>query len=230
VPGEQFDGGSVIVTVGGAGAGHKLVSALQQRGVDAIAVATSTDDGRTDLAALFSLASPGRPLGAVVHTHVEPDSLRPATLDTLSDADWDTRCEAQIRHAVHVFQAAFDVFGPAAGRGSSPRRIIAVVPTVAILGAESLVPLATTAEGIRSLVRSTARQWGENGITINTVAVPSASLDDGAPPGPTVAVASLPDTTDHTEDLADAVAALLGPAGAVMNGQTLIADRGTVMV
>jgi NAD(P)-dependent dehydrogenase (short-subunit alcohol dehydrogenase family) len=230
VPGEQFGGGAVIVTVGGAGAGHQLVRALQARGIDAIAVATSTDDGRTDLAALFALASPGRPLGAVVHTHVEPASLQPATLDSLSDADWDTRCEAQIRHAVHVFQAAFDAFGPAAGPAAPPRRIIAVVPTVAILGAEELVPLATTAEGIRSLVRSTGRQWGGNGITVNTVAVPAASLADGAPPGPTVAVASLPPADDPVEDLADAVAALLGPAGAVMNGQTLIADRGTVMV
>jgi NAD(P)-dependent dehydrogenase (short-subunit alcohol dehydrogenase family) len=229
VPGEQFDGGSVIVTVGGAGAGHQLVSALQARGFDAIAVATSPEDGRADLAALFSLASPGRPLGAIVHTHVEPQSLQPAPLDSLSDADWDTRCEAQIRLAVHVFQAAFDVFGPATA-GAPPRRIIAVVPTVAILGAEELVPLATTAEGVRSLVRSTARQWGPNGITINTVAVPSASLAPGAAPGPTVAVPSLPDVADSTEDLADAVAALLGPAGAVMNGQTLIADRGTVMV
>jgi hypothetical protein len=65
---------------------------------------------------------------------------------------------------------------------------------------------------------------------VNTVAVPSASLAAGAPPGPTVAVASLPGTPDPVDDLADAVTALLGPAGAVMNGQTLIADRGTVMV
>jgi NAD(P)-dependent dehydrogenase (short-subunit alcohol dehydrogenase family) len=230
VPGEQFGGGSVIVTVGAAGAGHQLVRALHARGVDAIAVTTSTDDSRSDLAALFALASPGRPLGAVVHTHVTPDSLRPATLDSLSDADWDDRCEAQIRHAIHVFQAAFDAFGPIAGPGTAPRRLVAVVPTIAILGAEELIPLATTAEGIRSLVRSTARQWGANGITINTVAVPSASLAIGAPPGPTVAVASLPAADDPVQDLAEAVATLLGPAGAVMNGQTLIVDRGTVMV
>jgi 3-oxoacyl-[acyl-carrier protein] reductase len=230
VPGEQFDGGSVIVTVGGAGAGHQLVRALQARGVDAIAVTTSTDDSRSDLAALFALASPGRPLGAVIHTHVTPESLQPAPLHSLRDADWDTRCEAQIRHAVHVFQAAFDAFGPAAGPAMAPRRIVAVVPTIAILGAEELIPLATTAEGVRSLVRSTARQWGANAITVNTVAVPSASLATGAPPGPTVAVASLPEAADPVEDLAAAVAALLGPAGAVMNGQTLIADRGTVMV
>lgn len=229
MPGEQFDGGAVIVTVGDAGAGHQLVHALQQRGIGAIAVVTSPDDGRIDLAALFSLAIPRGPLTAVIHTHVGAAALEPAPLEQLSDADWDTRCEAQILHAVHVFQAAFDVFGPATDLRSSPRRIIAVVPTTAILGAEQLVPLATTAEGIRSLVRSTARQWGGNGITVNTVAVPLTSLADGAPAGPTVAVASLP-PGDPVADLADAVVALLGPAGAVLNGQTLIADRGTVMV
>lgn len=229
MPGEQFDGETVIVTVGGAGAGHQLVDALQARGIDAVGVATSTADSRADLVELFSLASPGRPLGAVVHTHVEPASLRPATLDTLGDADWDERCEAQIRHAIHVFQAAFDVFGPAAA-GASPRRLVAVVPTIAVLGAEELVPLATTAEGIRSLVRSTARQWGQNGISVNTVAVPTDSLGEGAPTGPIVSVNSLPAAEDPVADLADAVAALLGPAGAVLNGQTLFADRGTVMV
>jgi 3-oxoacyl-[acyl-carrier protein] reductase len=241
VPGEQVDGSSrdrvahvdgdaVIVTIGSAGIGAALVAALRARGVDAIAVSTNAADSRTDLAALFSLASPGRPLGAVVHAHLDAGTLASDPLAGIDDDTWDERCESQVRHAIHVFQAAFDVFGPGAPTGWAPRRLVAVVPTIAILGAPGLVPLATAVEGIRALVKSTGRQWGPNGITANCVAIPLEASAEGAPTGPVVATPSLPPTADPVEDAADAVAALLGPAGAVLNGQTLIADRGTVMV
>ncbi len=226
---DQVDGGAVIVTTGAAGVGAALVDALQTRGIDAVGVETSTSDSRPDLAALFSLATPGRALGAVVHAHVEPSSLVEAPLTDLGDAEWMDRCERPLLHAVHVFQAAFDVFGPL-GDGAATRRLIAVVANIAILGAASLVPAATTAEGIRSLVRSTGRQWGLHGITANSVAVPLEILGEGAPTSPTVSVPSLPPVDDPIADVADAVVALLGPAGAALNGQTLIADRGTVMV
>lgn len=229
MPLDQADGGAVIVTTGAAGVGTALVDALRARGVDAVGVVTSTADSRSDLAALFSLATSARTLGAVVHAHVDPAALVEAPIGDLDDDEWMERCEAPLLHAVHVFQAAFDVFGPLP-EGGTARRLVAIVPNIAILGAAGLVPAATTAEGVRSLVRSTGRQWGPNGITANSVAVPLEILGEGAPAAPTVSTPSLPPTDDPVGDVADAVVALLGPAGAVVNGQSLIVDRGTVMV
>jgi NAD(P)-dependent dehydrogenase (short-subunit alcohol dehydrogenase family) len=226
---DQADGGAVIVTTGDAGVGTALVDALQERGIDAVGVATSAGDARVDLAALFALATPGRSLRAVVHAHAEAASLTELPIGDLTDEQWMERCETPLLHAVHVFQSAFDVFGPLAD-GAGTRRLVAIVPDIAILGAPRLVPAATLAEGIRSLVRSTGRQWGQHGITVNSVAVPPEILAVGAPSGPVVAVPSLPPVDDPVDDVADAVVALLGPAGGAMNGQTLIVDRGTVMV
>ena len=228
MPRDQVEG-VVIVTIGRAGLGTALVEALRARGVDATGVATAATDSRGDLVGLFSLAAAGRPLTAVVHAHVDPTSLAEAPIGDLTDEQWIDRCEAPLLHCVHVFQAAFDVFGPLPA-GAASRRLIAVVADVAILGAPQLVPAATTAEGIRSLVRSTGRQWGGNGITANSIASPLSALAPGAPSGPVVSTPSLPPVDDPVQDVADAAVALLGPAGAALNGQTLIVDRGTVMV
>jgi NAD(P)-dependent dehydrogenase (short-subunit alcohol dehydrogenase family) len=229
VQGEQFGGGAVIVTIGRAGIGERLVQHLVGRGVDAVGVTTDAGDTRADLAALFLLATQGRALHAVVHASVGPASLQASPLHELDDDAWMVRGEDELTHALRVFQAAFDAFGPEPDEAPS-RRIVAIVPNIAILGAPELVPLATTADGTRSLVKSAARQWGGNGITVNSIAIPCEALADGAPAGPVVAVPSLPPVEDPAADAADAVTALLGPAGAAMNGQTLIVDRGTVMV
>ena len=179
---EQADGGAVIVTTGDAGVGAALVDALQERGIDAAGVATSAGDARGDLAALFALATPGRSLRAVVHAHADAASLAELPIADLTDEQWMQRCETPLLHAVHVFQAAFDVFGPLAD-GAVTRRLVAIVPNIAILGAPRWVPAATLAEGVRSLVRSTGRQWGQHGITVNSVAVPPEILAIGAPSG-----------------------------------------------
>jgi 3-oxoacyl-[acyl-carrier protein] reductase len=82
-------------------------------------------------------------------------------------------------------------------------------------------------EGMRTLAKAAARQWGDAGITANCVA---PSLDvlgirhdaDGS-------VAPALGRVPTLSDLGTVVASMLGDAGAVVTGATITVDGGVVM-
>src|SRR5437667_48807 len=72
------------------------------------------------------------PLDAVVHAFVDPAALASEPLVATAETDWDRRCEAMLRAALHCCQAA--------GRELSARggRLVLVTPTIALTGAAGL--------------------------------------------------------------------------------------------
>jgi 3-oxoacyl-[acyl-carrier protein] reductase len=140
-----------------------------------------------------------------VHALVEPDALVAAPLADTDEAWWDRRCEAVLRTGLWCCQAAFGAFG---GRGG---RIVLVTPTVGLTGAAGLAPYATAVEGMRSLAKSAARQWGSHGIAVNCV----APRVDGAP--------------DVRADIAPVVAMLVAEPTHIVTGATVVVDGGLVM-
>jgi 3-oxoacyl-[acyl-carrier protein] reductase len=155
------------------------------------------------------------PVDLCVHVVTDPDDLVERPLAETARDEWDRRCDGVIRQAVDFAQEAHRTLA-AAGGG----RIVFVVPTIGMTGAAGLVPFATACEGIRSLAKSAARQWGADGITVATVARHVA--------GPTVALASLPAPT--TEDAVGVVRLLAQPDAGALTGTTLVVDGGTVLV
>jgi 3-oxoacyl-[acyl-carrier protein] reductase len=95
-----------------------------------------------------------------------------------------------------------------------------VTPSFGLTGAAGLVPLATAAEGVRSLTKTAARQFGADGIRVSCVARRVA--------GPVVAIPTFDDPT--IEDVAGAVALLASEAASGVTGATLVVDGGTVLV
>ena len=105
-----------------------------------------------------------------------------------------------------------------------------VAPTVGFTGAGGLVPYATAVEGVRALAKSAARQWGPQGITVNTVLVPPdlvapvlvATTTFNAPP----VIGRLPSARD---DVVEAISLFAGATATGVTGSTIIVDGGSVM-
>lgn len=160
--------------------------------------------GDDELAALLAQADDE---GVVL---VPPIGIEPRPLED----DWLARCDAPLRWALDEARAAREHL---IGRGGG--RLVFVVPSFGLTGAAGLVAEATAAEGVRSLAKSAARQWGTEGITVACVARRVA--------GPEVALPSLPPPTP--EDVAGAVAILLDPRSRPVTGATVVVDGGTVL-
>jgi 3-oxoacyl-[acyl-carrier protein] reductase len=162
----------------------------------------------------------GPSIDALVHV---PDraAAAPGGLVDLDEATWDARGEAVLRDALHACQSAYAAMK---GRGG---RIVLVTPTVALVGADGRAPYAMACEGIRTLGKVAARQWGADGITANCVApsLDTFGIEHDALGTVAPALGRTPDITD----VARVIAALLRDAGAVVTGATIPIDGGVVM-
>ncbi len=188
--------------VGDGPLARHLRAALQATGADVV----GADDG-------------GRP-DAVVFAPWDPAEVLPVPFAELTDADFDRAWQQTMDAAVAVCVAARRDF---AGRGG---RIVLTVPTTAMAGGAEYGHWAAAAEGVRVLAKSTARQWGSEGIAVNALAVaPPRVLADPAVAGPvSIATPARPDA-----DPGPVLAFLCSAAAADLAGQTLTVDGGLWM-
>jgi 3-oxoacyl-[acyl-carrier protein] reductase len=183
-------------------------------------------NGNVELAQLLAsegfdvTAAFGPSIDALVHV---PDlgAAEPRSVADLDETTWDARGEAVLRDALHACQAAYAAMK---GRGG---RIVLVTPTVALVGAEERAPFAMACEGMRTLAKVAARQWGGDGITANCIA---PALDTfGIEHDALGSVAPALGRTPGLADVARVVAAILRDAGTVVTGVTIPVDGGVVM-
>lgn len=128
--------------------------------------------------------------------------------------DWSRRCDAPLAWALAAAKEARSALAVTGGR------IVFVVPSFGLTGAAGLVAEAAAAEGVRSLSKSAARQWGADGITTACVARRVA--------GPEVALASLP--APDLDEVVRTIEWLLDPRSRAVTGTTVVVDGGTVLV
>ena len=157
---------------------------------------------------------------ALVHVPDLAAAVRTPVVD-LEDAAWDARGEALLRAALHACRAGHAAMKDRGGR------IVLVTPTVGLVGADGLAPFAMACEGMRTLAKAAARQWGSAGITANCVA---PSLDVfGIAHDAEGTVAPALGRSPRIADLVTVIVSLLGDAGAVVTGATITVDGGVVM-
>ena len=142
--------------------------------------------------------------------------------EELTDEDFDTAWEQPMRLAILAFQRAFQ---------AGHERIIAVVPTIAMSGAPALAHTAATAEAIRVMVKSAARQWGVNGITVNCIAIAPQlfGIDPLAVGSVSLAPAALASHGSVINDLVPLLRLISSPDAHHLTGATLTADGGLWM-
>jgi 3-oxoacyl-[acyl-carrier protein] reductase len=210
-----LEGRVVIVAGGDTPLGAELAAGLEDLGA-ALHLTTSRFESRGAALAAFT---PFDPFDVLVHVPTDDVALTRATLAATTEDEWEARAEAVLRSALVSCQAAHHLMVQC-GAG----RIVLVTATAGLVGAAERVPLATAAEGIRTLAKVAARQWGSAGITVNCVAVAVDPVVGGPLPP------ALGRSADGRRDVAAVVALLAGePAGAV-TGVTVPVDGGVVMM
>ena len=156
-------------------------------------------------------------------------ALQARDLTTLTDDDWRAACGAALKGVLHALQAAYTQM---VGRGGS---VVVIGPSLSLPGAGQLVALSTAVEGQRGLVKSTARQWGQLGITVNWIAASPGSMSphfDGLPlpVKPDAVMVALGRPLAIGDEITPFIEFLGSPAGRVMTGATLMLDGGEWMV
>ena len=149
---------------------------------------------------------------AVIRAPINGGAPRP--IGALTDDDWDAAWEQPMRQVIAALRDA---------RAAGARRIVVVVPTSAMSGAAGYCAESATAEAIRVLVKSAARQWGPDGITVNAVAVPPGEF------GIDAGTVSLAPPARADADFGAVVDWLCSPAGSNVTGATITVDGGVWM-
>jgi len=178
------------------------------------ALADGLRDGLSRLG--HELVSSGS-LDAMVVVHRPAGEGR--AIEEYSDAEFDAAWEQPLRATVAAFLDA---------RTRGARRLVVVTTTAGMTGAEIGAPDAMAADALRALVKSTARQWGTEGITVNTVAV-DPGLAGATNSAVSLAPPALGGPGDPRWDIAPLVAACCSDDFHHLTGATLTADGGSWM-
>jgi NAD(P)-dependent dehydrogenase (short-subunit alcohol dehydrogenase family) len=237
----------IYVLTSGLDIGSTIAASLASRGArvawltdGADAPAADLGEGVTRIAASFvsrvdletAFASAVEQVGApnqVVASAIPHIALVAQDIATISDEHWRAACAAAMKSVLHGLQAGHRHLS---ARGGS---VVVIGPSLSLAGAPQLVALCTAVEGQRGLVKSTARQWGKSGVTVNWIAAAPrglSSLFDKLPlpvkPDPVPVAFGRP--LDLASEIAPVIEFLGSGAGRAMTGGTLVLDGGEWMV
>ena len=238
---------AIVVLTSGVDIGSPIAAALAARGARVACLSDACDaspiDGderitriatsfasRAELEKAFAAAveAVGVP-GLVVVSAMPLAALAAADIVTLSDDRWRASCGAAMKSVLYALQASHTHLS---ARGGS---VVVIGPSLSLAGAPQLVPLSTAIEGQRGLVKSTARQWGRLGLTVNWIAAAPrglSSLFDALPlpvkPDPVPVALGRP--LDLASEIVPVLEFLGSAAGRAMTGATLVLDGGEWMV
>jgi 3-oxoacyl-[acyl-carrier protein] reductase len=146
----------------------------------------------------------------------------------LSSEDWEAPIRTNLTGAFNCIKA---VVRPMMKQRSG--RIINIASVVGVMGNAGQANYAASKAGLIGLTKSTAKEFGSRGITVNAIAPGFITTD---------MTADLPETTiqklteniplgrmGKPEDVASAVAFLASDKAGYITGQTLLVDGGMVM-
>lgn len=139
-------------------------------------------------------------------------------IESLNDTTIDEVFERPMQEVIAGLQNA---------HSSGAQRIVVVVPTIGMSGGDQHAVHAALAEAARILVKSAARQWGAEGITVNAVALaPEEFAVNSDVSGP---VAIAPRALKGGVDPSNLVSWLCSDAAEHVTGQTVVCDGGLWM-
>ncbi len=99
-----------------------------------------------------------------MHTWLAPGVVAAQPFMDVDEAAWAAGCEHSLEAAWWLARRSAEPLRATAGS------LVFVVPTVGMAGAAEFAMLAAVAEGVRVLAKGCGRQWGVDGVTVNTIA------------------------------------------------------------
>ena len=237
----------VFVVTSGLDIGSPIVAGLAARGAR-VAWLTDTDGppvvelgaavlrlgaalgSRAALESSFAAAAErlGTPTQVVISA-LPFAALQAKDIGDVGDAEWHGACRAAMKSVLYGLQASYTQM---AAQGGS---IVVVGPSLSLAGAPQLVALSTAVEGQRGLVKSSARQWGQRGVTVNWIATAPRGLSPvfaklPLPVKPDAVMVALGRPLDTQREIVPMIEFLGSPGGRAMTGATLMLDGGEWMV
>ncbi len=153
---------------------------------------------------------------------------RDGLLMRMSDDDWDTVLNTNLKGAFHLTRAFMRAFVR-----QRSGRIINITSVAALMGNPGQANYAASKAGLIGFTKSVARELASRHVTCNAVAPGFIQTDMTAvlkEEWRTELVKRIPlNRFGEAEDIAQAVLYLAGPGGAYVTGQVLVVDGGLVM-
>jgi 3-oxoacyl-[acyl-carrier protein] reductase len=208
-----------------AGNSEKVAAEVRALGRKAWAHAVDVADAAAvNAAAEKILADCGRVDILVNNAGVTRDGL----LMRMSDADWDTVLDTNLKGAFLFTKA----FSRAMIRQRSGR-IINIASVVGLMGNAGQANYAASKAGLIGFTKSVARELASRSITVNAIAPGFIETDMTAAlteEQKATVLRQIPaGGLGRAEDIAHAAAYLAGPGGRYVTGQVLVVDGGMVM-
>ncbi len=251
----NLTGKTVIVTGGTRGIGLGIVRVLARAGAELMITGRKparletlsqelteagvphrtmvADVGQTKTSAAVALATL-EAFGKIDGLVANAQSFRPVTLlEDVKESDFDLVLETGPKGTLFLMQAVLPAMREQ-GRG----RIVTFGSSMGNTGAPGYGPYSAAKEAVRSLTRTAAREWGQDGITVNCVCPASvAHRMSVVDPDSERAKAFAEMYKDHPlgrdgdpeVDIAPVVTFLLSDASQYMTGQTFMVDGGGIM-
>ena len=144
---------------------------------------------------------------SLVHRPFDVAAIEPRPLLSLDDDAVAATWEGAMRAALDALQAAYR---------DGAKRIVLVLPTIGLSGAEGMALEAAVSEGLRALAKSAAKQWGADGVTVNCVLVRVLAAGQ---------LSLAPPALDHL-DVDAVVSLLIDDRARSITASTIVADGG----
>jgi 3-oxoacyl-[acyl-carrier protein] reductase len=251
----DLDGRVVIITGAARGIGQELCRALAAAGArivagdiadcaatldrvesvggQAIGVVVDVTSASAAVAMAEAAAEKFGRIDALINNAALYGSLRGGRFDAIAEADWDSAMAVNVKGIWHCCKAAVPAMRRAGG-GS----IVNMASLAATYGMPFALHYTTSKAAVIGLTRGLARELGRDRIRVNALA-PSAVITEGTREffGDRLdraletikAGQAIPRNLDPS-DLAGTVVWLVSEASALVTGQTIAIDGGTVML
>ena len=238
-----------VVTGAGRGIGRAIALKFAAEGADVVCVSRTAENSER-------VANEIRALGRKAWAHAvdvaDANSVNPAIekiltecgrvdilvnnagvtrdglLMRMSDADWDAVLNTNLKGAFHVTRA----FSRAMLKQRAGR-IINVASVIGLMGNAGQCNYAASKGGLIAFTKSTAKEFGARGITVNAIAPGFTETDMTAelkPEMKEVILKQIPlGSFGQAEDIASAALYLAAASGRYVTGQVLVVDGGMVM-
>ena len=222
-------GANVVIAARRAVTGDETAALIRDEGGSALSVeADATRQGDIERAVAAAVDRFGG-LDIVIHNAINKASTRPVALADFEAATWDAQAAVALDGAFHCATAAYPHLKQAGVRG----RFILLGSALGLHGGVVNPLYAAIKGGYRGFVKSLAREWGPDGITVNWIA-PAALVESSEiyfqqnPAARDALMRQFPlgRMGRPREDIGGAVTAICSDAFSYVTAQTIQVDGG----